>query len=115
MRNYFPKRTSGAPLHTLSKLYDVTVGFVSPSFGAVFCYICGRRRVVFAQYRMICHVLLRQIPVVRKANILDLALLWGPMRFGLDINCTCTTRPKRQNDKTINESLQYLAAEEMRH
>ena len=30
MRNYFPKRTSGALLHTLSKLYDVPVGFVSP-------------------------------------------------------------------------------------
>ena len=29
IRNYFPKRTSGAPLHTLSKLYDVPVGFVS--------------------------------------------------------------------------------------
>ena len=32
MRNYFPERTSAAPLHTLSKLYDVPVGFVSPSF-----------------------------------------------------------------------------------
>ena len=31
MRNYFPKRTSGAPLHTLSKLYDVPVGVVTPS------------------------------------------------------------------------------------
>ena len=30
MRNYFPKRSSGAPLHTLSKLYDVPVGFVTP-------------------------------------------------------------------------------------
>ena len=29
MRNYFPKRPSGAPLHTLSKLYDVPVGFVT--------------------------------------------------------------------------------------
>ena len=29
MENYFPKR-SGAPLHTLSKLYDVPVGFVNP-------------------------------------------------------------------------------------
>ena len=32
MRNYFPKRPSGAPLHTLSKLYDVPVGFVNPLF-----------------------------------------------------------------------------------
>ena len=30
MRNYFPKRPSGAPLHTLWKLYDVHVGFVPP-------------------------------------------------------------------------------------
>ena len=30
MRKYFPKRASGAPLHTLSKLYDVPVGFVTP-------------------------------------------------------------------------------------
>ena len=28
MRNYFPKQPSGAPLHTLSKLYD---GFVAPT------------------------------------------------------------------------------------
>ena len=32
MRNYFPKRPSGAPLHTLSKLYDVPVGFVTPPY-----------------------------------------------------------------------------------
>ena len=30
MRNYFPKRPSGAPLHTLTKLFDVPVGFVTP-------------------------------------------------------------------------------------
>ena len=30
MRNYFPKRPSGAPLHTLSKLYDVPFGYVPP-------------------------------------------------------------------------------------
>ena len=30
MRNYFPKRQSGAPLHTLSKLYDNPVDFVTP-------------------------------------------------------------------------------------
>ena len=33
--------------HTLSKLYDVPVGFVSPSFEAVYCYICGRQRMAF--------------------------------------------------------------------
>ena len=32
MRNYFPKRPSGAPLHTLSKLYDGPVGFEHPPF-----------------------------------------------------------------------------------
>ena len=57
MRNYFPKRTSVAPLHTLSKLYDVPVGFVSPSLVAMYCYICGRLRVAVARYRMICLVL----------------------------------------------------------
>ena len=31
MRSHFPKRRSSAPLHTLSKLYDVPVGFVSPT------------------------------------------------------------------------------------
>ena len=30
MRNYFPKRPSGAPLHNLSELYDVPVGLVPP-------------------------------------------------------------------------------------
>ena len=31
MKNYFLKRPPGAPLLTLSKLYDVPVGFVPPS------------------------------------------------------------------------------------
>ena len=59
MRNYFPKRPSGAPLHTLSKLYDVPVGFVTPSpyFEAVYCLFCCRQRVAVARYRMICLVL----------------------------------------------------------
>ena len=50
MRNYFPKRPLGAPLHTLSKLYEVPVGFVTPPpfFEVVYCFICGRRRVVVA-------------------------------------------------------------------
>ena len=30
MRNYFPKRPSGALLHTLLNLYDVPFGFVTP-------------------------------------------------------------------------------------
>ena len=33
MKYYFPKRTSGAPLHTLSLLYDAPVGFVFPREG----------------------------------------------------------------------------------
>ena len=38
MRNYFPKRPSGAPLYTLSKLYDVPVGYVPPPyFEAEYC------------------------------------------------------------------------------
>ena len=30
MRNYIPKRASGAPIYTLSKLYDVSFGCVTP-------------------------------------------------------------------------------------
>ena len=30
MKNYFPKRPPGAPLHTSSKLFDVPVGFAAP-------------------------------------------------------------------------------------
>ena len=50
---------SGAPLHILSKLYDVPVGFVTPPpyFEAEYCLFCGRRRVAVARYRMICLVL----------------------------------------------------------
>ena len=54
--NYL-KRPSDSPLHTLSKLYDVPVGFVHPSIKAVYCFICGRRKVAVARYRMICLVL----------------------------------------------------------
>ena len=60
MRNYFPKRPSGAPLHTLSKLYDVPVGFEHPPPSILrlnIAYFCGRRRVAVARYRMICLVL----------------------------------------------------------
>ena len=50
---------AGAPLHTLSKSYDVPVGFVHPPpyFEAEYCLFCGRRRVAVARYRMICLVL----------------------------------------------------------
>ena len=59
MRNYFPKRPSGTLLHTLSKFYDLPVGFVTPPsyFEAGYCFICGRRRVAVVRYRMICLVL----------------------------------------------------------
>ena len=53
----FSERPSDALLHTLSKLFDAPVGFVpSPSFEAVDRFICGRRRVAVARYRMICLV-----------------------------------------------------------
>ena len=41
MRNYFPKRPSGALPHTLSKLYYVPVGFVIPTFLRMYRFICG--------------------------------------------------------------------------
>ena len=40
MRNNFPKRTSGAQFHTLSKLYDVPVCFEHPNPICVF--VCLR-------------------------------------------------------------------------
>ena len=76
MRNYFPKGPSGAPLHTLSKLYDVFVGFVShSSFEAVYCFICGRRRVAVARYRMICLVLINSTPKHRVTQMAFFVIL----------------------------------------
>ena len=72
MRNYFPKRPSGAPLHTLSKLYDVPVGFVTPPyFEAEYCLFFGRRRVAVARYRMICLVLDRHVSNGKRTNPID--------------------------------------------
>ena len=40
---FFPKLTFDAPLHTLSKLYEVPVDLTPPpSFEAVYCYSCRR-------------------------------------------------------------------------
>ena len=41
-------------IHFVNILYR---GFLSPPFEAVYCYICGRRRVAVARYRMIYLVL----------------------------------------------------------
>ena len=49
----------------MSKLYDVPVLFLFPtSFEAVYCYICGRRRVAVARYWMICLVI---VPCFRES------------------------------------------------
>ena len=56
MRKYFPKRPSGAPFNTLSKLCDVPVGFVTLHLEAVYCLICGCQRVAMSRIRMICLV-----------------------------------------------------------
>ena len=37
-------------------VYEVPVGFYFPSNEAMYCYICGRRRVAVARYRTICLV-----------------------------------------------------------
>ena len=54
----FSKNKTNHPISSNShpsKLYDVPVSFVTPSsFEAVYCSMCGRRRVVVARYRMIC-------------------------------------------------------------
>ena len=64
MRNNFPKRPSGAPPHTWSKLYDVPVGFVTPPpfgplFDAVSCVnvVCGQRRMAAIGHRVFSLVL----------------------------------------------------------
>ena len=58
MRNNFPKRPSDAPLHTLSKLYDVLVGFVFPPSILRLCIalFAVTEGVAVARYRMICLV-----------------------------------------------------------
>ena len=51
-------------------LYDVPVGFVTPPppyIEAVYCFICGRRRVAVARYRMICLFFVMQ-PLVKWSN-----------------------------------------------
>ena len=55
----FSERSSGAPLHTLSKLYDVPFVLYRPppSFEAVYCFIGDRRLVTVAGFCIICVVL----------------------------------------------------------
>ena len=56
MRNYFPKRPSGAPLHYMSKFKVIPlVGILFP-FVQVTCIICGHQRVVFIRHWIICIV-----------------------------------------------------------
>ena len=40
----------------------ISVGFVTPPpyFEAMYCFICGRRRVAVARYRMICLVFIQK-------------------------------------------------------
>ena len=61
MRSKFPKGPSDAPRHSLSKLYDVPVGFVPPLLltlvWTVSCFVCGSRRVAVALHRMIYFIL----------------------------------------------------------
>ena len=70
-RNYL-KRPTGAPLHTLSKLYDVHVGFVNPSpyFEAVYCFICCHRSVAVARYWMICLVFVVMVKVSLQQKVM---------------------------------------------
>ena len=58
----FSEAAVGCTASYLSKLYDVPVGFVTPTsyFETVYCFICGRQRVAVARYRMICLVIVHQ-------------------------------------------------------
>ena len=82
MRNYFSKRPSVAPFHTLSKLYDVPVGFVIPPpyFEAVYCFICAHRRVTVVRYRMIClvldRVMLRYLETYKRSRRVPLSKMF---------------------------------------
>ena len=51
MKKNFPKRPSDEALHTLSKSYNVPIGFVTTT--PPHCFICGRRWVADARYRMV--------------------------------------------------------------
>ena len=59
---------SETAVHTLLKLYDVPVDFVTPppSLEAGSCFISGRRRVVVARYRIICIVLRNSFSNIKK-------------------------------------------------
>ena len=63
--------------------YDVPVSFVttSPSFEAVYCFICGRRNVTAARCRMICLPLVYPL-LINKRPALVVAEEW----LLLDIN-----------------------------
>ena len=63
MRNYFPKRPSGAPLHTLSKLYDVPVGFVTSILR-----LCIISYLVFLRPGTVWYWVLGSIPGEAKPN-----------------------------------------------
>ena len=99
MRNYFPKRPSGAPLHTLSKLYDVPVGFVPPPpiLRLNNCLFCGRRRVAVARCRMICLVLPRS-----QYSLTAYLPVWFPYRFNSSVTFTLRCHsPDMKHKKTV--------------
>ena len=53
-------------------LLDVPVGFVTPSLlEAVYCFICGRRMLTIARYRMVCLVLTF---IIRRTNVYLIAM-----------------------------------------
>ena len=62
MRNYFPKRPSGVPLHTLSKLYVVPVCFVNsppPILRLCIALLAVTEGWLLLDIWMICLVLLK--------------------------------------------------------
>ena len=72
MRNYF---RNGNRMHRLTLCQNCNP---PPSFEAVYCFICGRRRVVVARYRMICLV-----PTQRKEEFLLSPMIKAPMHTDL--------------------------------
>ena len=54
---------------TESDLFLFVFVALPPSFEAGYCYICGRRRVAVARYRMICLALLYQCRICMVADL----------------------------------------------
>ena len=88
MRKYFPKRTSGAPLHTLSKLIDVGFFIPPPLFlRQCIAIFAVAERVAVARYRMICLVL-KYLGLRHRRCGIPIVMAYNRVR-GVVYSCRC--------------------------